>query len=167
MGFNTTPLLVQLIPFNRSDPRVTGPYYVNWRSYVEQKGKLKGFKISVGIDLSDANEEAVQSFFNFRLGFEGYRRLGPRWGYTRGFNGFFSVGDLNTPGTKQEDEVFLGIGPHWGVDFFVSPKVSISLETALVFGTTGFGPKFEFIPPVALNLNFWSPKRVRRVISSE
>lgn len=167
MGFNTTPLLVQLIPFNRSDPRIVGPYYVNWRSYVEQKGKLKGFKISVGIDLSDANEEAVQSFFNFRLGFEGYRRLSPRWGYTRGFNGFFSVGDFNTPGAKQRDEIFLGIGPHWGVDFFVSPKVSISLETALVFGTTDFGPKFEFIPPVALNLNFWSPKRVRRVISNE
>lgn len=168
MGFNTTPLLVQLIPFNRSDPRVVGPYYVNWRSYVEQKGKLKGFKISLGVDLSDVDDiNPVQAFFNFRLGFEGYRRLSPRWGYTRGFNGFFSAGDFNTPGTKQEDEVFLGIGPHWGVDFFVSPKVSLSLETALVFGTTDFGAKFEFIPPVALNLNFWSPKKERRIISRE
>lgn len=165
MGFNGTPLLVQLIPFNRSDPRVVGPYYVNWRSYVLRNNKLKGFKISMGVDLSDANNEAIQAFFNFRLGFEGYRRLGPRWGYTRGFNGFFSAGDFNTPGSKQGDETFLGFGPHWGVDFFVSPKVSLSLETALVFGTTDFGAKFEFIPPVALNLNFWSPKRERKVIN--
>lgn len=167
MGFNTTPLLVQLIPFNRSDPRVTGPYHVNWRSYVEQKEKLKGFKLSLGVDLSDANEEGVQAFLNFRLGFERYRRISPRWGYTRGFSAMLSLGDLNTPGSKQGDGVFLGMGPHWGVDFFVSPKVSLSLETALMIGMTEFGPNFEFIPPIALNLNFWSPKKERRVISNE
>ena len=168
MGFNTTPLLVQLIPFNRSDPRVVGPYYVNWRSYVQKNDKLKGFKISLGVDLSDVDDiNPVQAFFNFRLGFESYRRISPRWGYTRGFNGFFSSGDFNTPGSKPNNDVFLGIGPHWGVDFFVSPKVSLSLETALVIGTAGLGPKIEFIPPVALNLNFWSPKKERRVISNE
>lgn len=166
MGFNGTPLLVQLIPFNRSDPRVVGPYYVNWRSYVLKNDKLKGFKISLGVDLSDTDDlNPVQAFFNARLGFEGYRRISPRWGYTRGFNVFFSAGDLNTPGSKQGDETFLGVGPHWGIDFFVSPKVSLSLETALLFGTTDFGAKFEFIPPVALNLNFWSPKRERRVVN--
>ncbi|AEE51403.1 hypothetical protein [Haliscomenobacter hydrossis] len=171
MGFNTTPLLVQLIPFNRSDPRVVGPYYVNWRSYMQNARGLKGFKISLGIDLSDANGEAVQAFLNFRLGFEGYRKISPRWGYTRGFSVMFSAGDFNTPGTKQDDNVFFGFGPHWGVDFFVSPKVSLSVETALVFGTAspqdfgvGGGPRFEFIPPVALNLNFWAPKRERRII---
>lgn len=166
MGFNTTPLLVQLIPFNRSDPRVTGPYYVNWRSYVQKDDKLKGFKISLGVDLSDVDDiNPVQAFLNFRLGFESYRRISPRWGYTRGFNGFFSSGDFNIPGSKPNNDVFLGVGPHWGVDFFVSPKVSLSLETALILGTTDFGAKFEFIPPVALNLNFWSPKRERRIIN--
>jgi hypothetical protein len=158
MGFNTTPLLVQLIPFNRSDPRVVGPYYVNWRSYIQKEDKLKGFKVSFGIDLSDVSEESFQAFVNVRLGFEGYRRISPRWGYTRGFSLMFSGGDFNTPGTKAGDDAFFGFGPHWGVDYFVSPKVSLSLETALVFGTNSFGPTFEFIPPVALNLNFWSPK---------
>lgn len=166
MGFNTTPLLVQLIPFNRSDPRVVGPYYVNWRSYLQKNDKLKGFKISLGVDLSDTDDASpVQAFFNVRLGFESYRRISPRWGYTRGFSGFYSTGDFNTPGSKPNDEVFLGGGPHWGVDFFVSPKVSLSLETALVLGMTGVGAKFEFIPPVALNLNFWSPKQERRFIN--
>ena len=94
MGFNTTPLLVQLIPFNRSDPRVTGPYYVNWRSYLLKNDKLKCFKISLGVDLSDTDDASpVQAFFNVRLGFESYRRLSPRWGYTRGFNGFYSTAD--------------------------------------------------------------------------
>lgn len=168
MGFNTTPLLVQLIPFNRSDPRVTGPYFVNWRSYLQKNDKLKGFKISFGVDFSDTDDASpVQAFFNVRLGFESYRRISPRWGYTRGFSGYYSTGDFNTPGTKPNDDVFLGGGPHWGVDFFLAPKVSLSLETALVLGMTGVGGKFEFIPPVSLTLNFWSPKQERQVISNE
>ncbi|MEM7535367.1 MAG: hypothetical protein AAF639_24530, partial [Chloroflexota bacterium] len=31
VGLNATPLLVQLIPFNRANPEVTGPYYMNFR----------------------------------------------------------------------------------------------------------------------------------------
>ena len=30
-GMNMTPLLVQLIPFNRSNPNITGPFAVNFK----------------------------------------------------------------------------------------------------------------------------------------
>ena len=73
-----------------------------------------------------------------------------------------SLGDLNVPGSKDNDGAAFGFGPFWGVDYGLSSHVSLSIETALFVGVeveTGF--KFEFIPPVALYLNYQIPRKIR------
>lgn len=163
-GVNMTPLLVQLVPFNRSDPKVTGPYHVAFRSFREnRKGRVTGFRWALGADLSDANDEGTQSFINLRMGAGTLRRLHPRWAFSSGVDLMISLGDLNVPGSKDNDGAAFGCGPFWGVDYGLSSHISLSIETALFVGIdveTGF--KLEFIPPVAVYLNYQMPRRKAR-----
>ena len=151
-GINMTPLLVQLIPFNRSDPKVTGPYYVTYRRY---KGD-KAFRLAFGADLSDADEDGVLSHINFRIGWEKRKSIHRRWAYTRGWDFFAAFGDLNIPGDKDTDSARLAFGPTWGVEYNFNQLVGLSVESSLLLGIdAGTGtPVIEFIPPIALYLNF-------------
>ena len=57
VGLNLSPLVTQLIPFNRSDPKEAGPYLVRFKSY-GPKGK-SAFRFSMGIHLiPDGNGDA-------------------------------------------------------------------------------------------------------------
>lgn len=165
VGLNTTPLLMQLIPFNRSNPKVVGPYYVTFRSYRQRKsGKVTGFRWALGADLSDVADEGVQSFVNFRIGAETRRQLHPKWAFSSGVDLMISLGDLNVPGTKETDAAAFGFGPVWGIEYGVSTHVSLSIETALFFGVESeAGFKFEFIPPVALYANFKIPRKEKKI----
>ena len=161
VGINTTPLLVQFIPFNRSNPKVTGPYFINYRSY---NPKGKAFKMAFGISLEDAAEDGKESFLNFQIGYERRRMIFNRWAYTTGWSLFLVGGDLNIPGSKDDDSGKLGFGPTWSLEYNLNPFVSLSMEMGLLIGMRlELGePTAEFIPPVALYLNVRHPKNKRR-----
>ena len=163
VGINTTPLLVQLIPFNRSNPRVTGPYYMTWRSYrINRRGQVGGFRMALGADLSDVDDESFQAFINFRFGWERKKVIHERWSYSSGLDFMIFGGDLNIPGGKDQDAAGFGFGPVWGIEYDLARHVSLSIETALFIGTAAeSGFKLEFIPPVSIYMNFKIPKKKR------
>lgn len=158
VSINTTPLLVQLIPFNRSSPLVTGPYNVEFHRF----NGNKSFHTSLGMFI--ASEDGFDStdgvHFNFRIGGEKRRALSDRWAFYTGWDFYISTGNFNLLGTDSNDSIVLGLGPRWSAGYSISKHVSVSIETALVLGwDIGFAtPTFVFLPPVALNLNFVLPK---------
>lgn len=158
VGLNTTPLLVQLIPFNRTDPIVTGPYNITFQRF---KGK-NGFRFSLGAFLDFDSIESEEDFhLNIRLGWASRRVLAGNWAYTHAWDAYLSAGDLNFNGVKEEESATLGIGPSWGVEFFINKTVNLSIESSLLIGIApdDEGFKFTFIPPVALNINLLKHKK--------
>lgn len=164
VGLNMTPLLVQLIPFNRSNPRVTGPFYISTKTY---KKANQGFRFGIGLDVDPAgDEDAEEAFFNIRIGWEKRKAFSQRWAYYGGFDFMLIGGDLNISGTKSEETGAFGIAPVWGIEYALTEHIYISTETALFLGID-FGvfesvPRFEFIPPVSLFLNFKIPRKKRK-----
>lgn len=160
IGLNMTPLITQLVPFNRSNPRQAGPYLVHFKSY--GKRNRAAFRFSMGLHLLPDNNGDVQNpQINVAMGWEKRRSLGRRWSYTRGFDFVFLAGDLGIPGTSQNDEVVvLGGGPVWGIEYFIDPRISVGTEAALILG---FSPDFDFgpipvldiLPPVGIFINHY------------
>ncbi len=160
VGINVMPLLVQLIPFNRSNPIVTGPYSVEFNRYMGRRS----FHTSLGMFMvPNVDFEDTDDFhFNFRIGTEKTRSISGRWSHFTGWDAYFSAGDLNIVGQKQNfDSAAIGIGPRWGIMFAIQKQVTISVETALLLGldVNESLPNFTFIPPVGVNLNFIIPKK--------
>ncbi len=161
VGLNMTPLLVQFIPFNRSNPLVTGPFYIATKRYYK---KNLAVRFGIGLDI-DINQEDV--FANVRIGWEKRKVISGRWAYYGGIDLMFIGGDLNIPGTKSEDSASIGLAPMWGFEFALTKHIKLSTETALFLGIN-FGdfevvPKFGFIPPVSVFLNFRFPAGKRRI----
>lgn len=159
IGLNASPLLVQLIPFNRSNPKVLGPYFITYRVYTD---KNRAFRLALGwdVDASFSADEA-QSHFNFRMGVERRRQVAERWSYSMGWDVALSAGDFNLPGEKEVDSGFIGLGPTWGFEFFLNRSVSLSTEVSLWVGfdlNEGI-PRLQVVPPVALFLNVWRPRK--------
>lgn len=163
VGLNTTPLLVQLLPFNRSDPEVTGPYFVAFRFY---NSKDFAFRMGIGWNVTADAElaEDENNHLNFRLGWEKRKGIFKKWTYSAGFDFFLSAGDLNISSDKEDDSVLFGLGPTWGVDYFINEAISLSIETSLLIGYSPDvgGLQLEFIPPIALYLNFAVPKKKKK-----
>lgn len=150
VGINTTPLLTQLIPFNRSNPLVAGPYFMTLRSY---RGR-NAFRYGLGANLNSNSINNNNASLNLRLGWERRKSFYEQWSYSFGFDLFFSGGGFNLANTDI-DFGSVGFGFVWGIEYFINQKVSLNIETALYAGTG----VFQFIPPVGLNLNFIIPKR--------
>lgn len=164
VGLNMTPLLVQLIPFNRSNPRVTGPFYLSTKKY---KKPNAGFRFGIGLDIDPAgDEEGREAFLNLRIGWEKRKAFSQRWAYYGGFDFMFIAGDLNILGAKSEETGAFGIAPVWGIEYALTEQIYLSTETALFlgidFGAFDAVPRFEFIPPVSLFLNFRIPHKKRK-----
>ena len=164
VGLNMTPLLVQLIPFNRSNPSVTGPFYVSTKKY---KKSNVGFRFGIGLDIDPAgDEEGEEAFFNLRIGWEKRKAFSQRWAYYGGFDFMFIGGDLNILGAKSEETGAFGVAPVWGIEYALTEHIYLSTETALFlgidFGAFDSVPRFEFIPPVSLFLNFKVPHKKRK-----
>lgn len=163
IGLNTTPLLVQLLPFNRSDPQLAGPYFVTLRSYNSKDVAFRlgiGWNVSTGDGVSDVDDAHI----NLRLGWEKRKGIFKKWTYSGGFDFFLSAGDLNISSEKDNDTLLVGLGPTWGIDYFINEAISLSIETSLLIGYTPDldGIQLEFIPPIALYLNFAVPKKKKK-----
>ncbi len=164
IGMNMTPLLVQLIPFNRSNPKFTGPFYISARKYT--KGD-KAYRFGFGLDIDpNGDEEAIEAFLNLRFGWQKQKVISGRWSYYGGLDAMLIGGDLNLPEDKPEETGALGFAPIWGFEYALTEHVRLSTELALFLGI-GFGdfggvPKFEFIPPVSIFLNFKLPPKKKK-----
>lgn len=161
-SMNMTPLLTMLIPFNRTNPKVTGPYMI-------QTAKYRGNNFSrfaLGVDLDEQSDpEQRDSYFNLRLGWGKQRQLHDRLTFWVSGDAMLSLGDLNILGTKSENGLKIGGGPTWGVQYKIAKGVSLGTETSLFFGidvddfTTVL---FEFVPPVSLFFNLELPTKAQK-----
>ncbi len=162
IGLNMTPLLTMLIPFNRSNPKITGPYMMKFHRYKNNKF----FRSSIGVDLADAfNDDEENAHFNVRFGWGKRRLMHDRFALLTSFDITVSVGDLNILGTKDQDGAKFAVGPTWGMEYGLNDKMNIGIETALLIGVgVGFntGFVFEFVPPVAIYLNVRVPEKSGR-----
>ncbi len=158
ISINTTPLLTQLIPFNRTNPLQSGPYNVEFNRFYGNRA----FHTSIGVFVvSDGSFDIEDNAnFNFRIGGTRMKEFGERWTFYRGWDFYLSVGNFNLIGDNSNEKAILGMGPRWGIAYRIKPQFSISIETALVFGVdlNAGVPNFQFIPPVALNMNFVLPR---------
>jgi len=161
IGLNASPLLVQLAPFNRSNPKVLGPYFITYRVYTDNN---RAFRLALGWDVDESfSADGTQSHFNFRMGMERRRKIAERWSYSMGWDLAISGGDFNLPGEKEVDSGFFGLGPTWGFEFFINRSVSLSTEVSLWVGldlNEGI-PRLQVVPPVSLLLNVWRPRKRR------
>lgn len=158
IGLNMTPLLTQLIPFNRSNPTVAGPYMMTYRSY---RGN-NAFRFGLGSNLSNETFNNNTATFNMRMGWEKKKSFYENWSYSFGLDFFISGGGFNISNASNTEAGIFGTGLVWGIEYFLNPKVSLNVETAFYLGAGGDdGPSILFIPPVGLTLNFLVPKRVR------
>ena len=159
VSINTTPLLVQLIPFNRTNPLLTGPYNAEFHVFNGERALHASLGFFVTTQAIDNEDDELH--FNFRIGMEKRRWTRDRWSFLSGWDVYFSAGGLNLLGESDNQDVALaGYGRRWSVEYAIQPQVRISIETAMVIGLElEFGePNFVFIPPVAVNLNFIIPK---------
>ena len=159
IGLNASPLLVQVAPFNRSNPKVLGPYFITYRVYTD---KDRAFRLALGWDVdASLTADEAQNHFNFRMGLERRRQIADRWSYSMAWDLAISGGDFNLPGEKEVETGFIGLGPTWGFEFFINRTVSLSTEVSLWLGLdTNEGiPRLQVVPPVALLLNVWRPRK--------
>lgn len=159
VSINTSPLLVQMIPFNRSNPLLTGPYNAEFHSFHGEKALHVSLGFFLNAEAADNDDEELH--FNFRIGMEKRRWTRDRWSFLSGWDLYFSAGGLNVVGDAgRQDIVVAGYGRRWSMEYALHPQVRLSIETAMLLGLElEFGePNFVFIPPVALNLNFIIPR---------
>lgn len=158
VGLNMTPLITQLIPLNRSNPREAGPFLVRFKKYGPKN--RSAFRFSLGLHVvADDNGDVDDPQLNLAIGWEKRRSLGGRWAYTRGFDFMILTGDLNVPGSSSNEEVArLALGPVWGLEYFFDKRMSIGTEATLAVGfspDSEFGVTLEIIPPVGVFLNHY------------
>jgi len=159
IGLNMTPLLTQLIPFNRSNPTVAGPYMMSFRSYRDNNA----FRFGLGSNLSNETLNNRTATFNMRMGWEKKKSFYQNWSYSFGLDFFISGGGFNLSNAANTETGVFGTGIVWGIEYFLNPKISLNVETAFYLGAGGNdGPTILFIPPVGLTLNFLVPKRTRQ-----
>lgn len=155
---NMSPLITQLVPFNRSNPLVTGPYMVRFKKYKNNKA----FRFGLGANLHILTEDNSERILNLAMGWERRKRVSGRVAMTAGVDGFLSVGGFNIQGSnssgndgllESDFEGGIGIGPTWGLEYALTRNISISTETALhipIASTLGL----FLVPPTAIYVNY-------------
>jgi hypothetical protein len=158
-GLNVTPLLTQLIPFNRADPRDFGPFLMRFKNYKNSNNAVR-FGLGVQILGEDIffSDEASKTFLHIHWGWERRKNISDRWAYTKGIDAVAFVGGLNLPGEGSSEEANLGIGLPWGIEYAIAPRITLSTEAELAILVGGFGPTIRLLPPVGLFLNYYFTK---------
>ncbi len=159
IGLNVTPLMSKLIPFNRTNPLVSGPYMMSYRAY---RGR-NAFRFGLGANLSSETFNNNSASLNMRMGWERKKSFYDNWSYSFGLDFFVSGGSFNLVANGNNEDGAFGLGFVWGIEYFFNPKVSLNIETAFYMGGGDDGPVFQFIPPVGLNLNFLIPRKSRNI----
>ncbi len=154
-SMNITPLLVQLIPLNRSSIR-TGPYNFFYKK-IGKRGR--GFRAAIGMNINDEIED--DSHLNIKIGWERMRKVNSKWRYSRGVDLVVFGGSFNTPSINNNSDDFgIGIGFSLGFEYLFSEYISLSTEATWVTGASGNSGFFtQVIPPVSVYFNVSLPKK--------
>lgn len=152
IGFNTNPLLAQVIPLNSNNPSLTTASLM-FRNYNMNNN---GFRAAYGLGLGNEND-----FSNMYLGLDHDRRrsISDRWNYFHGYGLQLKIvsNNFNRRSTATVEEEFtLALAYHWGVEYRLNEIVSFSTEATLRFG---FGLDnedivFKLDPPINILVHF-------------
>jgi hypothetical protein len=159
IGLNMTPLLTQLIPFNRADPRDFGPFLMRFKNYKNGKNAIRfGLGVQIlGEDIFFSTEES-KTFLNIQWGWERRKNISDRWSYTKGIEAVALIGNSNLPNERNSESVSVGVGLPWGIEYAIAPRITLSTEIELVLLVSEFGPTIRLLPPVGLFLNYYFTK---------
>ncbi len=157
IGLNMTPLIGQLVPFSRQGMLATGPYFIHYRSYKNDKA----FRLSIGWrlvpNLFFEEVEPITNFINLRIGGEKIRHIYGPWSYIKGVDAVFIAGNLNV-GDRINPELLIGVGLSWGIAYQINDHISVDIETAMLIGV--LPASLRFVPPIGINLNYKFPPPV-------
>jgi hypothetical protein len=162
VSLNMTSLLSMVLPFNKTNPFLVGPYNVAFKSYRNNRG----WRFGIGANLNGLDDDLRNSNLNLRIGYEWRKPIYKRWYYTKGIDLNLFAGSLNIPNTPT-NAMGMGISSVWGIEYYIQDRVSISTETALLIATlsdidTGIGAlNIMIIPPIGLFLNVKFDKKRR------
>lgn len=152
IGFNANPLLAQLIPLNSNNPEVTHAALM-FRRY---NANNNGFRAAYGVGISSRSD-----FTNMYLGIDldRRRRLSNNWEFFTGPGANLRIVSNNLDRTNTatvEEEFFLGLLYHWGVEFHINEIISVSTETNLMLGLGLDNDEvvFKLEPPINIFLHF-------------
>lgn len=150
IGFNTSPMLQQLLPFN-AVPADANLMTLNFRRYKNNKGYRFGFGIN---DLTiNSNVQSLAMYYDY----DNRKSMGGKWSYFLGYGIGFEFFQDNSKSNgvffaSQGFTDFLFTG-HWGLEYKVNEIFSLSTESQfqLRLGSSG---GMRLVPPVAIFANF-------------
>jgi len=147
LGFNTSFLLGQILPFN-AIPLQQNMYALSYRSY----RRNSGYRVNVGFDVDGGDGF---HWFGGRMDYDTRRRLNGKWHYFYGggagveifedptqSNFFFSSTEVNLLGQM-----------HWGFEYRCGELVSLSMETQAMF-LLGTSSALRLRPPTVITAHF-------------
>jgi len=146
LGFNTSFLLGQILPFN-AIPLQQNMYAVTYRSY----RRNSGYRVNVGFDVDGSD---AFHWFGGRIDYDTRRRLNGKWNYFYGGGAGLEIFDDPTQTSFfSTTEVNLLGQLHWGFEYRCSEIVSLSMETQamLLLGTNS---AFRLRPPTVITAHF-------------
>jgi hypothetical protein len=146
LGFNTSFLLGQILPFN-AIPLQQNMYALSYRSY----RRNSGYRVNVGFDVDGGDGF---HWFGGRLDYDTRRRLNGKWHYFYGGGvGLEIFDDPSSVDFFGSTEVNLLGQLHWGFEYRCGELVSLSMETQamLLLGTNS---ALRLRPPTVITAHF-------------
>ncbi|MFM7639382.1 MAG: hypothetical protein ACKO67_06595 [Bacteroidota bacterium] len=131
VGFNTSYLLQQLMPFN-AIPVQQNMYGVTYRKYKQNRG----YRISLGANLTETSE---LQWFGLRFDREKRKEINNHWRYFYGMGGGLEVfQDPDQVDIFSQTELNVLGQLHWGIEYRINPVMSLSMECQgiLLLGTS-------------------------------
>ena len=146
VGFNTSYLLQQLMPFN-AIPLQQNMYGITYRKYRNNKG----YRLSAGVNLSELDE--IQ-WLGFRVDKDKRKVINSHWLYFYGGGGGLEIfQDPDNNVFFVETEVNLLGQLHWGIEYKINSVMSLSMECQ---GTLKLGSSSSLVlrPPTVITAHF-------------
>lgn len=149
VGFNTSYLLQQILPFN-AIPIQQNMYGLTYRKY--NTANNRGYRISFGANLSELDE---LQWFAFRIDRDRRKIINDRWRYFYGqgvgLEVFQDPDNINFFFTETEVNVLGQL--HWGVEYKINAVMSLSLECQAIL-KLGSSSSLVLRPPTVITAHF-------------
>ncbi len=165
MAINSTYLLRNLSTFGGSPIEQD---LLVFRKYFNVRDVMKfGFKYDGDKNVTNPNDSLsiTRSFseVEFTLGYERYNRLAKRWRYFYGIDFGYGMGSndtkysvfdpsINNPKLIARSSTYFTIEPAFGVQFYITPRVSLSTRTTFLARFSDTSTEYEYFDPT-LNYN--------------
>lgn len=152
VGINVSPLVSNLIPFNNAQGILQGGHSIQYLSIKPETNRMN--RILMGFRLRELGNNSSDEFIALRFTTSKRVNLHKNWTAFRGFDIHVGAGDLKQPFETDFNEGFLGIGPHYGIEFHPLPRLSFSTEAYAFFGLgSESGIVFNVVPPLSFFMN--------------